>query len=92
MKTCETCDFWTEAPEARRWERTCGEGFGRCSCPKIKRETTMPSKDEWASYSHDMMITENDEGWGFWTGSDFGCIHIQLVDEAATRAIKWEPI
>lgn len=80
MKTCGTCEFWSEGKKYNGGEYSyeCPDGFGGCgNFEKIKRRVHMV-KDEYSDWSEmalDMMVTENDESWGFWTGKDFGCIH-----------------
>lgn len=90
MEKCKTCEFWTEGKKGGNpgpYAYTCPEGYGGCgNFDKIKRETHMvkDAYSDWSSITTDMMITENDEEWGFWTGADFGCIHYEtkLSDNA----------
>ena len=65
MNTCDECRYWERNNEEKRRDmKSCIhpkmlKGYG------IKAEQVMP----------DGIIVENDEGWGFFTGPKFGCVH-----------------
>lgn len=62
-KTCETCRHWTDEQERR-----CPAGFRSCASPDVSR--TYPGREAYPATS---AIVECDEGWGIFTGPDFGC-------------------
>jgi hypothetical protein len=69
MVHCRDCAFWTVPSTGEEYGRQM-IGFGSCVNPHFHitydlRENT-PTTDVWV---------EDDEGWGFQTGGDFGCIH-----------------
>lgn len=83
MGKCKTCRFWTEGRRRRHgpWDKGSPLGFGGCISER-NQVTVHISDDDWERYESDMMITEYDEEWGFWTGADFGCIHHEEKPEA----------
>jgi len=67
MITCDKCCFWTLVTEGRY----ANIGFGDCVC-----------ESWWTGYglAHSSLspadvVVEDDEGWGFYAGPKFGCIH-----------------
>ena len=62
---CRSCSFWKSPSETSR----APEGFGDCSCPKYKMGYRVDEADS------DGVVVEGDEGWGFVTGPEFGCVH-----------------
>jgi len=65
MNTCKTCKFWTDNPWGHPVPR------GSCLSPKFLYGYNI-ALDKIAP---DEVLVENDEGWGFVTGPDFGCVH-----------------
>ena len=59
---CNDCKFWRKHQ---------GDELGDCSCEKFKAGYQYYEKDILA----DECWVENDEGWAFYTGKEFGCIH-----------------
>ena len=70
MNTCRTCVHWVEdglppvGHEDMKW----------CVCPKISEPTDLMNDT-----STDLMVYSYDEGGGFHTGPDFGCVHHREV-------------
>jgi hypothetical protein len=69
MVLCKQCIFWKPGPTASMG----GDRFGECSNPNFKLGYF--EYDETREFSDDVVIVEDDEGWGFSPGPDFGCIH-----------------
>lgn len=67
MGTCRDCKNWDGASN---WH----EPFGYCCSPKWIGGYHVEEK----TLALDMCHYEDDEGWGFATGPDFGCIHHEL--------------
>lgn len=64
MKKCETCKHWTQEYrldtfDPRRTGRYCSHG----------------KLHEARNYEPDALVYDYDEGGGFWTGPQFGCVH-----------------
>jgi hypothetical protein len=76
MNTCKECNWWDNEGEN---EFVTSAHYGSCSCKKfvrgynVKREQ-LPSDGVWL---------EDDEGWSFYTGPDFGCIHWKAEEAEA---------
>lgn len=64
MKTCWTCKYWGNHSVNR-----APPHFRGCDCPK---HCTGYHVDH---VPDDGMLAEDDEGWGFVTGPDFGCVN-----------------
>jgi hypothetical protein len=67
-KTCKTCRFWGHPIDEYRsggWER-----LGTCSSPLFLRGYTISVEE----IPDNGALIEDDEGWGIYTGPDFGCI------------------
>lgn len=62
MGTCRSCISW------KPYETS---GFGTCDNPNWRKGYHIQYKD----MKSNQLIVENDEGWGFMTGPDFGCVH-----------------
>jgi hypothetical protein len=79
METCKTCKFWPSGDGVSGLVKMSGEiGEPReCLHPKITRGygVRWGSDVKDAEYTPDCAVVENDEGWGFMSGPDFGCIH-----------------
>jgi len=66
--TCETCVHWTtDDGEMPRLP----SHFGACSSDKFIGEYFSNGE----LLEADRVVVENDEGWGFYTGPKFGCVH-----------------
>ena len=63
MNTCKTC-VHHQIDDSR-----IQVGGARCVHPKL----TEAGDDQ--SYTPDSLTYDYDEGGGFWTGDEFGCIH-----------------
>lgn len=70
MNTCKTCKWWGPS-YVSEYRHTPESGFGHCDSPKILEGYGHDPKTS----PQDAAIIENDEGWGWATGPDFGCIH-----------------
>jgi len=60
MITCGQCRFWKQQ-----------EKLGSCECPKFRQGYG----HEQSEFADDEVWVENDEGWAFKTGPEFGCVH-----------------
>ena len=60
-KICKNCDFYL--------------GDNNCSCKKF--ELGYHNSDDFLKENKDCVKVENDEGWGFYVGEEFGCIHFE---------------
>ncbi len=70
-RICKNCRFWSRPAE----RYSSGGVFGDCSSPKFNigySDLPNPVGDE--------VNVEGDEGWGFTTGPEFGCIHFREKD------------
>jgi hypothetical protein len=63
---CKNCQHWTAAETGYEAQI----GYGECGSPAVARGYGRP-----APLPLDGALIENDEGWGFFTGPDFGCVH-----------------
>ena len=61
-KHCEMCKFWKKMKKYN---------LGDCSCDKFRTGYYLKFED----IQSDEILIEDDEGWGFHTGGNFGCIH-----------------
>ena len=66
MIKCSQCKFW----ELDKVE-VADSHLGSCDCEKFYIGYSFKIKE----IANDGVIVEGDEGWGFFTGPDFGCIH-----------------
>ena len=64
MIICKECKFWKKHEDSK---------LGDCSCDKFK--TGYGSSE--INIPDDCVLVENDEGWAFYTGKDFGCVHFK---------------
>lgn len=71
---CRYCAFWVK-------ERSV---FGSCMNEKFVKDYAY--RDDQNTLATDAVVVEIDEGWGFQTGPDFGCIHGAHKLEADPRA------
>jgi hypothetical protein len=78
MSTCETCKQWDMIFDHRHQE--IKSGFGECSCEKFVVGYLHPKDIN--KLDTDNVMIEGDEGWGYITGKDFGCIHWEKKDDA----------
>jgi len=62
---CEHCRHWNPAAEDSRKP----VGYGSCNATAWKAGYFVPDA------APDGVVVEDDEGWGFYTGPQFGCIH-----------------
>lgn len=65
MITCDKCNFWEQEKE---------KNLGVCDCDKFKQGYYYNFED----IADDEIWVENDEGWAFYTGPKFGCIHAEI--------------
>lgn len=64
-ETCKTCKYWEEAEEDPSGRlKTCEQPKAKIGYAWVQSEM----KD-------DEVLIENDEGWGWLLGPDFGCIN-----------------
>ena len=65
-KHCDGCRHWT------------GEAWADkkiCQCPNM--HIGYPSLEDARDFPPDHVVIEGDEGWGWFTGPDFGCVHFE---------------
>ena len=67
MNTCKTCRWWVKAAH---W--TEPDGYAECTHPKICEPWGYERDNPTAT---DCLVYDYDEGGGFSTGPDFGCVH-----------------
>lgn len=79
VNTCKTCRWWGN-PEYKNGGVVLTGDFRTCGSPKIVYgyHEDLPALDGAAA--------ENDEGWGFTPGPDFGCIHHESIGESQFAA------
>jgi hypothetical protein len=68
---CRTCKFWQL--------HTAGyvaKPLGDCSSPAFLRSYHVTDEE----LTPASVVVENDEGWGFYTGPEFGCVHWEPAD------------
>lgn len=77
---CRTCKHY--APHDGPTGHSGGGGVehGACSSPKFVKGYHagfgVPDVGErWDPVPVDGVLVEDDEGWGFYVGADFGCVH-----------------
>ena len=66
MITCDICKYWDRAQD--------GKHLGSCSSEKFVQGYDYDTDD----IPVDGVHVEDDEGWGFFTGEKFGCIHGEI--------------
>lgn len=76
MKTCQHCKHWIQV--AGISDGRCPAGYGMCACPMIYYGYSCA--DDIEKSDTDRAVIENDEGWGMFTGPDFGCVHCKGVE------------
>jgi len=70
MERCETCVHWHIAENQHR----APDGFGECFCPSMLFGY-YGGENELVGVKPFEVVIENDEGWGMFTGPQFGCVH-----------------
>lgn len=65
MITCKECRYWIEGEK---------KGYKTCYSPDHLQGYYHHLKD----LKSNQILIENDEGWGLYTGSDFGCVNGKL--------------
>lgn len=68
---CKGCKYWTG--EKNKHLRVCEQ-------PKAYIGYHQKAKDT----AKDGLIIEGDEGWGWYVGPEFGCVHFEAICEAST--------
>jgi hypothetical protein len=71
MNICKDCKYWT--PTNGKSYRAKSALLGDCDCAKFV--TGYYDDSEPVPVARDGVLVEDDEGWGFYTGPEFGCIH-----------------
>jgi len=61
-----------------------GEFQGECTSDNFKagygpKFTDYDTEDCYDNVHPNQVLVENDEGWGFRVGKDFGCVHFEAV-------------
>ncbi len=72
MNICKSCKHW-ESHENNKPYRAALANLGDCSCPKFV--SGYYPNTEPVPVGLDGILVEEDEGWCFYTGPEFGCIH-----------------
>lgn len=74
---CKNCkySYLDQCPEAENgsYEWTTDSNMFKCSNKKILKGYDYENFKY--NYTPDCVLVENDEGWAFLVGPDFGCIH-----------------
>jgi hypothetical protein len=73
-KTCLNCKCWDEEWTKNYYEFG-NKGFGKCDSKYFYLGYCREPYEREITTSH--VVVEDDEGWGFMTGKDFGCIHFE---------------
>ncbi|MBU2052568.1 hypothetical protein KKH13_05165 [Patescibacteria group bacterium] len=74
MDTCENCKYWKIADNSTyKFEHEKIINHGSCNCEKFRMGYYFGPDD----LEIDEVWIENDEGWSFYTGKQFGCIHYE---------------
>lgn len=68
MNNCETCTYWHTMDHD---EGMTGR-MGNCDCPLMLYGYRTTASEE---IKEKGAIIEDDEGWGMYTGKNFGCVH-----------------
>lgn len=68
MKYCKNCKYGSDK---RAGYDVCPENLKYCSCPKFRTGYYI----RWSEIKIDEVLVEDDEGWAFMVGTEFGCIH-----------------
>jgi hypothetical protein len=77
---CRTCRYWSTAVtdfggfQERPPEFVDKTGFGSCLCVRFVKGFYY-GWNELGFDSLDRVVIESDQGWGFLTGAEFGCVH-----------------
>jgi len=80
MRLCHTCRYWrTDLADfggfqGRAPREIDAAGWGSCLCARFEKGYYEGWK-ELEFLGLDQVVIESDEGWGFVTGPDFGCVH-----------------
>lgn len=72
MKHCETCIFWERHKGVEKHQH-----LGWCTSSKFYEGYQIALEE----VPPDGVVVENDEGWKFFTGEKFGCIHHEAKDQ-----------
>lgn len=68
MNLCRTCKYFSSNLE------NYGAPFGDCSNPNFVKGYNIDRK----SLKLNQILIEDDEGWAFEVGPEFGCIHHEI--------------
>ncbi len=77
---CKNCQFWTTGPGMEDALR-CPDGAGVCSSRQWRRAYGFDENT--GEFEPQQVTVEDDEGWAFFTGPEFGCIHFSAKDTTA---------
>ena len=73
---CKDCMYWIKSTDSQA-ENILFE----CKCPKFRKGYHL-SADE---IGRDEVWVEDDEGWGFFPGELFGCIHFAQKNKPTSK-------
>jgi hypothetical protein len=65
MNVCKNCVYW-DSENKRRYHSSC-------DCPKFVPGYHVEDEE----LTDDSVHVEDDEGWAFRTGENFGCVHFK---------------
>ena len=68
-KLCKTCKYWYKITVPSNWYK----GWGYCEHPKMLSGYNISPKNT----TPDSTIIESEEGWSFYIGPEFSCIHYE---------------
>ena len=72
---CQNCKHWEHNDFGRTKD---SKRLGSCLCEKFRAGYALEIEE----IMDDEVWVENDEGWAFYTGKDFGCIHFEKVNQS----------
>ena len=71
MGKCKDCKFWKRTTEEDDHINFNNTHLGNCICDKFLKGYSLEISD----IPKDGVWVEDDEGWSFYAGEEFGCIH-----------------
>lgn len=64
---CKNCEHWS----GDKWDQ-----MRTCECPSMD----IGYQGKPSNTDNDGVLIEGDEGWGWFTGPEFGCIHFKFME------------
>ena len=82
MNKCKTCRFY-EPCNYGTWCKCEKFIFGYGYLDDSEHHGHHGDRSSWREHADDEVAVEDDEGWGFVPGPEFGCIHWEKVPDAS---------